>query len=229
MNMVGPHLIVGAHPDDEVLLAGGCLAGLADVFVCILGEGSTCRYPSAERLSSPAIESINDRLMSLESAIQCLGWNLAHAGALPCGNFDKADKIEQVNLVESLIREIQPRTVITHTHRDNHQDHRFVSDVVRIAARFNKFSSLRLLLAGEVISSTTLAYGSEAFSPTFFAGLGKTAFEEKLNALRSYASEIEPSTMLRSMSNIEALARIRGAVVGLPYAEAFEVLQARNA
>ena len=50
--------------------------------------------------------------------------------------------------------------------------------------------------------------------------------ETKLEAVRRYKTMLRPSPHIRSLESVRALATIRGAEIGVTYAEAFAVLRA---
>jgi len=49
--------------------------------------------------------------------------------------------------------------------------------------------------------------------------------EKKIEIMRIYESELQPMPMPRSLENVAALARFRGATVSVQYAEAFMLLR----
>ena len=57
-------LVLAAHPDDEVLGCGATITKLADenhdVFIAILGEGVTSRFPDRERVDKKAVQEIKN-------------------------------------------------------------------------------------------------------------------------------------------------------------------------
>jgi hypothetical protein len=86
---------------------------------------------------------------------------------------------------------------------------------------------VRELYAFEVASSSEWAFGRLAapFSPTVFEDVAST-LELKVAALERYRGEARPFPHPRSGDALRAIARRWGSVVGLPYAEAFELIRA---
>jgi len=78
------------------------------------------------------------------------------------------------------------------------------------------------LLFFEVASSTEWRPpgSAEAFQPNWFENINDT-LDRKLEALSAYASELRDYPHPRSLRAVEALARWRGATVGVEAAEAF--------
>ena len=84
---------------------------------------------------------------------------------------------------------------------------------------------VRRVLAYETLSSTDAAApGDRFFVPTVFADVGEH-LERKLRIMTLYASEKQEHPLPRAESAIRALARFRGASVGIEYAEAFQLVR----
>ena len=49
--------------------------------------------------------------------------------------------------------------------------------------------------------------------------------DTKLESIRRYATMLRPSPHIRSLDSVKALATVRGAEIGVEYAEAFGVLR----
>ena len=75
-------------------------------------------------------------------------------------------------------------------------------------------------------SSTEWAGPSPAtvFAPSLYVDISRT-LEQKMKALAAYDVEMREPPHSRSMSAVEAEARVAGATVGLAAAEAFEVVR----
>ena len=78
----------------------------------------------------------------------------------------------------------------------------------------------------ETLSSTEWSFGGAgpAFAPTRFVDVS-SVFPRKLEALAAYSEEMREFPHPRSRTAVEALALLRGATVGVPYAEAFTVVR----
>ncbi|MDQ3813972.1 MAG: PIG-L family deacetylase, partial [Armatimonadota bacterium] len=107
---------------------------------------------------------------------------------------------------------------------DIHADHRAVHDATLVAARPINDCSVRRLLCYETLSETEWAAPSSAFVPTVFVNI-TDYLETKLQAMACYRSQLKEAPHARSLQNIEALARLRGATVSLPAAEAFMLVR----
>ena len=84
---------------------------------------------------------------------------------------------------------------------------------------------VRRILANEAISETDASSSvvKNKFNPNVFIDVSAT-IERKLQIFSLYKSEVHPEPLPRSLSAIRALARYRGATVGVEYAEAFMLL-----
>ena len=133
---------------------------------------------------------------------------------------DESALVDIIQEVEIAITEWAPEIVYTHWSGDLNRDHRIVSEAVDVACRPKPESSVKLLLQGEVSSSTEWAGG---FNPTWFETLTDELWERKVAALFCYEEEMRPFPHARSFPAIDALGRYRGATVGARWAEAFEV------
>ena len=123
-------------------------------------------------------------------------------------------------MIEKLIRDWQPDTVITHSYIDSNLDHQTVFESVRIATRPTANSTIKTVLSCEIPSSTDWSF-IESFSPNYFVELDDDDLTNKIEALKFYEKEIPEKNHPRSLENIKALAKIRGSQVGVEYAEAF--------
>jgi len=217
-------LVVAAHPDDEVLGVGATAARRAaagdTVHLALLGEGITSR-PGTDRTAVGALQD------DARAVAGMLGAKSVAFGALPDNRFDTVALLDIVQRVEGWVRELDPEVVYTHHPGDLNVDHRLTFQAVLTATRPVPGCRVREVYAFEIASSTEWAFGRLAapFSPTVFEDVAST-IDLKVACLERYRGEHRAFPHPRSGEALRAIARRWGTVVGLPYAEAFELIRA---
>ena len=212
-------LVVGAHADDEVLGCGGTMARLAsegkDVHVLLLADGET------SRAGAGAAETAS-RNSAAENAAEILGCRSIVIKDLPDNRLDAVALLDIVRVIEGRIAELRPDTVFAHHAGDVNIDHRRVHEAVLAACRPQPGHPVRTLMFYEVASSTEWRPPNSGapFLPSVFYDISTTV-EQKRRALEAYATEMRAFPHPRSLEAVEALARWRGATVGVAAAEAF--------
>jgi N-acetylglucosamine malate deacetylase 1 len=214
-------LVVVAHPDDEVLGAGGTLARHVaqgdEVFVTFLADGVGARG------DSPA--TAESRAAAARSAARVLGTREPRFLGFPDNRLDTLALLDIVKAIEQVIADINPDTVYTHHSGDLNIDHVICQRSVMTACRPLPQSRVRRIFAMEVVSSTEWNPDNTLlFNPTRFVDIEPTMVV-KHRALEAYAEEMRPFPHARSYQALESLARWRGVSVGLTSAEAFMVLR----
>ena len=216
--------MVAAHPDDEVLGCGGTIARLADagqtVHVLLFADGENSR--AAADGSGVAAGAVAARSAAAEQACRILGCASVESLALPDNRMDGLVLHDIVKEIEMRIARHEPTTLLTHHGGDVNVDHRVVHQAVVVACRSVPGHPVRELLFFEVPSSTEWRPSGlgDSFSPNYFVDVSAT-LNRKMEALEAYASELRDFPHPRSRLAIEALARWRGATVGVAAAEAF--------
>lgn len=221
-------LIVAAHPDDEVLGAGGSIARHVQqgdsVTVAILGSGISSRHASPEQ-ADPA------QLLQLQAdahaAARLLGVEDLRLFALPDNRFDSVDLLDIVKLVEELIIGVQPETLYTHFHGDLNIDHQLTARAVLTACRPLAESPVKRLLAFEVPSATGWGFPELPFVPTVFADISAT-LQQKLAAMDAYGTEKREFPHPRSRKALQARAETCGSQAGMLAAEPFMLIRERS-
>lgn len=219
-------LVVAAHPDDEVLGAGGTMARWSaeghEVHIVIMAEGATSRDETRDA---------DSRSGELQGLAACAEKARAAVGAASVTLEDFADNrmdgselLDVVKVVERHVELHQPDIVLTHGASDVNVDHRMVHEAVLAATRPQPGSCVKTLLFFEIMSSTEWRPPASmpAFQPDYFVDI-TDHLPAKLAALEAYAPEMRDWPHSRSIPALEHLARWRGACVGVEAAEAFAV------
>jgi LmbE family N-acetylglucosaminyl deacetylase len=193
-------LAIGAHPDDIELGCGGTVSVAAKagkkVIAVFLSKGEHSGNPEVRPK-----ESIE--------ALSMLGVKEVYFGdfpdtEIPCSR-------QAIDFLEAFYEANKPETILTHTVNDIHQDHRQVGWL-----SISAFRNAAKLLAYETPRVTP------SFSPTYFVDI-TNCVNDKWVALKCHFSQkTKRYITYESMVN---LASFRGSQVGLPAAEAFEVLR----
>lgn len=210
-------LAIGAHPDDEVLGAGGTLAKHAaagqEVHVLIVTEGTTAQYDdeSIVEEKQDAVRECSDRL----------GAAGVHFGDLPDMRLDAVDHVDVNAVVEDVIADVSPDVVYTHGHEDVNRDHVAVAESTMVATRPG--SGVERVLAYETPSGTEWAAG-DRFAPTVYVDV-TDHLETKIEGFAAYDMERREYPHPRSERAIRARASTRGTEAGFEAAEAFELLR----
>jgi LmbE family N-acetylglucosaminyl deacetylase len=193
-------LAIGAHPDDiEIGCAGTLIAhrvrgDRVAMLVMTVGE----RGP----------QDLESRVQEQENAAAIIGadlfWGGFDDGAVPEGRV-------AIDLVDSLVRELDVDVLYTHVPADTHQDHRATSTAALAAGR-----RVPRVLMYE-------APTSQRFQPSLFVEVGDFV-EGKLAAIGAHTSQVLKNRLV-DLEAVEAQARVRGFEARIPhgYAEGFVV------
>ena len=178
------YLIVVAHPDDEVLGAGGIIWNLAqkgiEVNVCVMSGLATARTlsPSDEQL-----------VADTEKRMRFLGVNKRIMGDFPNIKLNTVPHLELVQFIEKAIVETNADVIITHHPADLNNDHLHTSLACQAASRLfqrrKDIRPLKQLLYMEVLSATEWSMNKTLgqFNPNTYVEIGEQGINKKLEAL----------------------------------------------
>ena len=209
-------LVLGAHPDDEVLGCGATLARHVregdGVSVVAFTDGVGSRTDNATVVSA--------RYVMFKAACNVLGVHCVATYQFDDNRMDSNALIDVVAKIERHVEAIRPTIVYTHWRSDLNVDHRVVHDATNVACRPMPGSTVKRLLYFEVPCSTRWGQG---FEPNYFVPVTDEDMRVKFDACDCYVEEMRQFPHPRSALGIEALSRVRGASVGVEAAEAFMI------
>ncbi|MBN1946983.1 MAG: PIG-L family deacetylase [Bradymonadales bacterium] len=214
-------LVVSAHPDDEVIGAGGTLARHA-------ARGDELHWAIVTRafppLFSAEVIEVMDR--QIESVQRCLGIGEVHRLGFPTVKLNTVPYHELSSALQAVVDRVRPEVVYTTPANDINQDHRIVHDVTLVATRPLPGCSVKKVLSYEI--GPTTRYGTPSgrgtFAPSVFVDIGGF-LDKKLELASLYATEMKEYPHPRSLKGLEIIARERGISVGLEVAECFELVR----
>ncbi|MGE5147424.1 MAG: PIG-L deacetylase family protein [Candidatus Eiseniibacteriota bacterium] len=212
--------VIVAHPDDEVLLAGGAMArhvtGGDAVRTLFLATGAAAR-------GGRQTAYINKLRAQAARAAKVLGASPPSFCDFPDNRMDTVPLLDVVQAIEAFLAKAPAAVVYTHHAGDLNVDHRIVHQAVVTACRPLPGGAVRQIYAGETLSSTEWS-PVDRFAPTTYVAIERF-LEQKLKALACYEDEIRDFPHPRSIEAVRALATVRGAEAGLDAAEAFYVVR----
>jgi len=216
-------LVVAPHPDDETLGCGGTLlkhqtAG-DEISWCIVTAGYEPRV-SAEFLAN--------REKEIDAVAAAFGFKKVIKLNHPTTRLDTVSQEQLISNFFEVIDSTRPDSIYLNHSGDVHSDHRVIFEAVMSAVKpFNTSRhGVKRILSYEVPSSTDQATpGFRApFVPTVFSDI-TPHIEKKLEIFSMFPVEVQPYPQPRALESIKALARTRGATIGVEYAEAFMLLR----
>jgi LmbE family N-acetylglucosaminyl deacetylase len=220
-------LVIAAHPDDEVLGCGGTIAKLAAngarVNILILATGLTSRKGFCPEKSADALGVHYERA---KQAGRLLGAASVDFADFPDQRLDTLPLLDITQRIEAEVEATNPDTIFTHHGGDLNMDHEVVYRATLTATRPTVGGRVTAVYSYEVPSSTEWAFQkfTPQFRPSVFHDVSAT-LAYKIQAMQIYESEVRSFPHPRSPEALEAIARRWGSVVGLPAAEAFELVR----
>lgn len=210
-------LVIAPHPDDEVIGVGGtmnkrCNAG-DEVYVCIVTKGCPPLFQE---------ESVQRVREEAKKADSFLGVRNTVFLDFPAVMLETVPRHELNEKIAEIIQCIEPDEVYIPHRGDMQLDHQFVADAVMVAVRPKYKYKVKRVYAYETLSETgwNIPNVTNEFVPTVYENISDT-LSGKLAAMGMFASQLGAFPDARSIEAIEALAKFRGATVGVEAAEAF--------
>ena len=219
-------LVIAPHADDEVLGCGGLLASLRDnavpVHVMFAAVDGSRHYGLDEATS------FQERIGEIDAVAGFLGfdYSIVYGDQDLMERLDTVAKRDLVDRFERAMNDIEPDLLLLPSGEDYDQDHVAVFETAFAASRpiapaFGKWLAPNVL----TYEATKLNWASRPLTPPRAFVDISNHLDDKIEALRRYASQLRPSPHIRSEESVRALASVRGSEVGVAHAEAFGVLR----
>lgn len=223
-------LIVVAHPDDEILGLGATMKKLISQFniqtrVVILGEGITSRSDSRD------LNKWKDDLLihkeNIDKARKEIGYNSVNSYDFPDNRFDTVPLLDIIKVIENEKLLFKPDIIFTHHCGDVNIDHQRTFEAVLTACRPVVNECVKTIICFETPSGTEWRSPSDPrhFLPNLFVSVSFNNINSKIAAMESYEFEKRDFPHPRSPEALRIQAERWGIVVGVKYAEAFQVIR----
>ena len=215
-------LVVAAHPDDEVLGMGGTISRMTTegiiVDLLIVTDGSSSQYEDFEEKRQI---KFNETIKSNE----ILGFNEFIHWNYPDMRLAGVDILQLQNDFQVLINRGKYDTVFSQSKYDINKDHQVIYEALSVVLRPHPESHVKTYLTYYVNSSTEWGthFNKERFQATLFIDISEH-IDAKLLALGCYETELRAYPHPRSLKAVKNSAEYFGNIVGLGFAEPFEVI-----
>jgi N-acetylglucosamine malate deacetylase 1 len=216
-------MAIAAHPDDETLGCGGTLLKHR-------ASGEELHWLIATSRSTPrwSTEAVKTQDAQVEAVARAYSVERVHRLGFPDAGLDTVPISSLIESIDVAVSGVRPALVYVVHGGDVHTDHSLVYSAVMSALKSFRMSALgiRRVMSFETLSSTDAGpqNDSNAFRPNVYSDISPY-LEEKCRILSLYETEVQEGWLPRTQSAVAALARTRGASVGVQHAEAFALLR----
>lgn len=207
-------LIVGAHPDDEILGVGGTICkhiqNNNEVYVCIVTKAFEPIWNQDYIENKKKEQSMVDGFLGIKGRYN-LDYPTTQLNIVPHGKINED--------ISKVINIVNPDMIYTHFENDMNYDHTLVFRACMVATRPPKHIKL---ICFETLSETE--FNNKNFIPNYWVGI-EQFINKKIEAFKIYKSEVKEHPHPRSPEGIKILAQKRGMDICTKYAEAFMVIK----
>ncbi len=219
-------LIIAVHPDDETLGCGATLLRHQN-------QGDELHWLIVTQTYTPqwSQKTITYKAAEIKAVADAYQFQAVYKLKLPTIKLDIEPQEKLIGHFRQIIDTVKPEIIYLIHEGDIHTDHLAVFSAAMAVLKpvYMKSSGIHRILCYETLSSTEAApaMANRMFLPTIYQDI--TPFmDRKIEIMNLYQTEIQPEPLPRSPSAIRALARFRGATIGVRYAEAFMLIREIN-
>ncbi len=214
-------IVVSPHPDDETLGCGGFIKKLIE-------QENTVKILTVSGHLPPLYtrEDYDLTVKEAKRAYNILGVTDFSFLEIPATFIGDKPVSELNGIFTSIFNDFEPNLVLC-PFPDRHIDHRIIFDSIMVASRPVGFGKkIELLAAYETLSEThwNAPYIEPNFNHNLIVDI-TDQIEDKLEALRSYRSQVDEKIGPRSIESVKALAKFRGSQAGFSFGEAFYLIR----
>lgn len=216
-------LVISVHPDDETLGCGGTLLRHKH-------QGDKVHWLIVTQAYEPqwSTDVLRKKADEVKRVAAAYGMEEVLKLGLPTVKLDMVAQQEIIEPVRNLVARVNPEVVYLVHDGDVHSDHHavFTASMAAMKPFHMQALGVRRILSFETLSSTDASppQPQRAFLPQVFHDISPY-LERKLQIMRLYSTESQKEPFPRAESSIRALARYRGAIIGVQYAEAFVLMR----
>jgi len=215
-------LVISVHPDDETLGCGGTILkhknSNDDIFWLILTQASENLGYSKKFLSNRA-----NQIAEISNEYK---FNKMYNLGFPTTKLHAIEFSEIITKISAVIQEVKPEVIYMINRSDIHTDHQVAAKAIMSCTKSFRNQFIKRILMYECISETEIAppLPENTFVAHVYSDI-TDYIDRKIDIMKKYESELQDTPLPRSIENIRALARFRGATVSVQYAEAFMLLR----
>lgn len=214
-------LFISVHPDDETIGCGGTI-------IKHKKNGDTIFWLILTNIDTEHgwdQQVVEKRQKEIDIVSKRYGFSETFKLNFPTTMLDATPKSVLINSISKIISKVKPDVIYLPNRSDVHSDHKVAFDVSFSCTKNFRYPFIKRILMYECLSETEFApaLNEYSFTPNVFINISDS-FQNKIEIMKTYESEIMNDFLPRSISTIEALAKYRGSRISCKYAEAFVLL-----